>query len=435
MSPPRQAILLDPRAGWQTGSTVNVASPGQQGIELARTAPAAALPRWLAVPYLLGRDGWVRRYDQLTTHITPILCAADYGVTSENAALTASGEDLYLLSPDPPRLLVFSVLGYPRDVLHRDAEAIWARIAAENTVLPPGVSVDARGNVQFPGLPRRVDRDGRPACAPPDTALTRPDLDTRGNWISDQLDSHLYRCDWHRVRLAARLPRATASPSARTARTSPPPPPRSPRWTRARGAVRPGPRWRQRPADPQRQRPISLGPARPVRRRVQLAVGHQHPAGVPAQLLPALPARRLLRRPGQRRLPGPLPGDRADLRRGHRGRARRDARPLRSQGSARPVRRLPGRLAERGGRGHLDPGAAAAPHRRRQGLPPPPGHPGGHPAARRRLPDQHVRRYPARRRPAAARRGLPAAPLPHAALQRERPAPAVEPGRDGQGEA
>ena len=208
MSPPRHAILLDPRAGWQTGTTDNIAAPVVQGIELARSTPATGLPRWLAVPYLLGRDGWVRRYDQLTNRITPVLSAPDYGVTSENAALAASGDDLFLLDPGPPRLLVFSVLGYLRDVLERDAGAIWARIAAEHAVLPPGVSVDARGDVQFPGLSRRVDRDGRPACEPPDTNLSRPDLYKRGYWISGQLDSHLYGCDWHRVRLTTRLPSA-----------------------------------------------------------------------------------------------------------------------------------------------------------------------------------------------------------------------------------
>jgi len=212
MSPPRQAILLDPRAGWQTGTTDNVAPPGAAGIQLARSVPAPVVPSWLAVPYLLGRDGWVRRYDRLTSRVTPVLCIRDFGVTSEDAALAVSGDDLCLLDPgqDPPRLLVFAVRGYLRDVRHRDAETTWARIAAEHPVLPPGVSVDARGDVQFPGLARRVDRDGRPACQPPDTTLTRPELYRRGYWVSDQLDSQLYHCDWHRVRLAARLPSATA---------------------------------------------------------------------------------------------------------------------------------------------------------------------------------------------------------------------------------
>ena len=47
-------------------------------------------------------------------------------------------------------------------------------------------------------------------------------------------------------------------------------------------------------------------------RRLQHAVGGEPATGVPAELLPALPPRRVLRRSGQRRLPGPLPGDRPD---------------------------------------------------------------------------------------------------------------------------
>jgi phage tail-like protein len=208
MSPVRQAILLGPRFGWRTGTAAGVTAADGQAMQLAGGAPAAP-PRWLAGPYLLGRDGWIRRYDWLTARLSRVLDVADFGVTSADAALAAAGDDLYLLDPDPPRLLVFAARGYLRDVIRRDPAQAWARVAAENAALSPGVTVDTRGDVQFPARPGRVDRDGRPACRPPDTALTRPTLDKQGYWVSDQLDSHVYQCDWHRVRLTARRPDAT----------------------------------------------------------------------------------------------------------------------------------------------------------------------------------------------------------------------------------
>ena len=48
------------------------------------------------------------------------------------------------------------------------------------------------------------------ACEAPATTLTRPVLYREGHWISPRLDSGIYRCPWHRIRLQAQLPPATS---------------------------------------------------------------------------------------------------------------------------------------------------------------------------------------------------------------------------------
>ena len=306
MSDPRQAILLDPRTGWRTGTADNVGTLGAlQLTGSGGTAAAfAAVPAWLAAPAwagtgagpadspvcLLGRDGWVRRYEPLTGRFTRIILATDYGLAADDdTALAGSREDLYLLDTGQARVLVFSRLGYLRQILrppaawrpaavcglpdgaavldtqegapaihwHRTgspdlqpgplrlAQAAWSRIAAgsdgrlyvldaattastvigpdrqiesvtldgpavQAAIQPAGVTVDPAGGLQLPGLARRVDRSGKPVCEPPATTLTRPVLYRAGHWISEPLDSDIYHCSWHRIRLAAQLPTATA---------------------------------------------------------------------------------------------------------------------------------------------------------------------------------------------------------------------------------
>jgi phage tail-like protein len=301
MSPPRQAILFDTRTGWP-GSVVNVGTLGPDGPHLTGsggTAGAfAAVPPWLAAPAwadpagllacLLGRDGWVRRYDPVTGGFTEIFSAADYGLEPDGVAV--SREDVYVLDARQRTILVMSRLGYPRQILrppwvptsvcglpdgaavlgtqdgagavhwHRTGSltlspngpglgpGTWTRIAAGGdglvyvldaassvaaviapdpvpghldttttdgpsvltAIRPPGVDVDAAGGLQLPGLTRRVDQSGRPACEAPGTTLTPPVLFRTGQWISPRLDSGIYRCSWHRIRLQAQLPPATS---------------------------------------------------------------------------------------------------------------------------------------------------------------------------------------------------------------------------------
>jgi phage tail-like protein len=126
MSPPRQAILFDASTGWP-GSVLNVGTLGAAGPHLTGTGGTAgafaAVPPWLAAPawtadllvYLLGRDGWVRRYDPVTGGFTEIFSAADYGL--EASAVAASAEDVYVLDTDGRTILVMSRLGYPRQIL------------------------------------------------------------------------------------------------------------------------------------------------------------------------------------------------------------------------------------------------------------------------------------------------------------------------------
>jgi phage tail-like protein len=306
MSAPRQAILLNPTIGWRTGTAVNAGTLGPHGIALTGSAGTAAafavMPPWLAAPawasryagpppYVLGLDGWVRRYEELDGTFRLVLSATDYGLPAHGTALATSRDDIYLLAPGQHQVLVFSRLGYPRQVLRpptgtawhpaavcglpggaaildiqdgvpairwhragsltlqsaplRLGEASWSRIAAgrdeslyvldaatgastvisadhsistvttdgpavEAAIIPPGTGVDRAGGLKLPGLTRRVDRSAHIACDPPDTTLTRPVLHKRGYWVSDQLDSHIYRCDWHRIRVNASLPEATA---------------------------------------------------------------------------------------------------------------------------------------------------------------------------------------------------------------------------------
>jgi phage tail-like protein len=301
MSAPRPAILLDPRTGWQTGSVVNVGTLGPAGLHLISsggTAGAfAAVPEWLAAPawaavtgltaYLLGRDGWVRRYEPASGGFAEVFNAADYGLEASGVAI--SREDVYALDADRGLILVMSRLGYPRQILrppgalaavcglphgaavlgtrdgattvywHRTGsltlqpgglglgEGTWTRVAAGNdglvyaldpattvaavitpdpypgqlvttttdgpsvlaAIRPPGLDVDPAGGLRLPGLTGRVNRSGQPACETPATTLTRPVTYRQGSWISARLDSHVYRCQWHRIRLQAQLPPAT----------------------------------------------------------------------------------------------------------------------------------------------------------------------------------------------------------------------------------
>ena len=307
MNAPRQAILLDARTGWRTGSALNISSLGTQGLHLtgsSGTAGAfAAIPEWLAASawatagggpadppvYLLGLDGWVRGYGPVTARFAQICCATDYGMAAGDAiGVAASREDLYLLDIRQARVLVFSGLGYLRQILqppapwtptavcglpdgaavldtqdgapairwHRTGssvlqpgalrlgQAAWSRIAAGNdgrlyvldaatsaatvigpdrqtksvtmdgpgvlaAIQPAGVAADPAGGLQLPGLARRVDRSGKPVCDPPVTTLTRPVRYREGTWISSQLDSDIYRCSWHRMRVEAQLAPAT----------------------------------------------------------------------------------------------------------------------------------------------------------------------------------------------------------------------------------
>jgi len=55
-----------------------------------------------------------------------------------------------------------------------------------------------------------VNRSGQPGCEMPPTALAPPRLYRSGTWISGRLDSGIYRCPWHRIRLQAQLPQATS---------------------------------------------------------------------------------------------------------------------------------------------------------------------------------------------------------------------------------
>ena len=301
MSAPRQAILFDARTGWP-GTVVNVGALGADGPHLTGTGGTAGafavVPPWLAAPAwadpagllvcLLGRDGWVRRYDPVTGGFAEIFSAADYGLEPDGVA--ASGEDVYLLDARRRTILVMSRLGYPRQILRpswtpasvcglpggaavlgtRDGDGTvhwhrtgsltlspdrldlgpgtWTRIAAGGdglvyvldaassvaaviapdpgpahldttttdgpsvlaAIRPPGLDVDAAGGLRLPGRACRVDRSGRPACEAPATILTRPVLFNAGQWISPRLDSGIYRCAWHRIRLQAQLPPATS---------------------------------------------------------------------------------------------------------------------------------------------------------------------------------------------------------------------------------
>jgi len=301
MSPPRQAILFDARTGWR-GSVVNVGTLGPDGPHLTGsggTAGAfAAIPPWLAAPAwadpaiplvcLLGRDGWVRRYDPGSGAFAEMFRPADYGLQPDGVA--ASREDVYVLDTRQRVILVMSWLGYPRQILrppwapvslcglpggaavlgtgdgtgtvhwHRTGSltlsptgpglgpGTWTRIAAGGdglvyvleaassvaaviapdpapghldstttdgpsvlaAIRPPGVDADAAGALRLPGRAGRVDRSGRPSCEAPATTLTRPVLFGAGQWISPRLDSGIYRCSWHRIRLRAQLPPATA---------------------------------------------------------------------------------------------------------------------------------------------------------------------------------------------------------------------------------
>ena len=308
MSAPRQAILLDPRTGWRTGTTVSVGALGTQGLHLtgsSGTAGAfAAVPEWLAAPAwatsgagpadppvcLLGLDGRVWRQDPVTGRFAQIFYASDYGMAAGDVTgVAASRADVYLLDTRRARVLVFSGLGYLRQILqplapwapaslcglpdgaavldtrdgapvihwHRTGspalqpgplrlgQTAWARIAAGSdgrlyvldaatsaatvigpdhqlesatmdgpgvlaAIRPAGVDVDAAGGLRLPGLARRADRSGKPMCDPPATALASPVLYREGHWISSQLDSEIYRCSWHRIRVEAQLPPATS---------------------------------------------------------------------------------------------------------------------------------------------------------------------------------------------------------------------------------
>ena len=77
-------------------------------------------------------------------------------------------------------------------------------------IRPPGLDVDAAGGLGLPGRTRRVNRSGQPACEAPATTLTPPVLERAGTWISTQLDSGIYRCPWHRIRVQAQVPPATS---------------------------------------------------------------------------------------------------------------------------------------------------------------------------------------------------------------------------------
>ena len=77
-------------------------------------------------------------------------------------------------------------------------------------IRPPDVDVDAAGGLRLPGLSSRVNRSGQPACEKPVTALTPPVLYRSGTWTSSRLDSGIYRCSWHRIRVQAQLPPATS---------------------------------------------------------------------------------------------------------------------------------------------------------------------------------------------------------------------------------
>ena len=301
MSAPRHAILFDAHTGWR-GSVVNVGTLGPDGPHLTGSGGTAgafeAVPPWLAAPAwadpanplvcLLGRDGWVRRYDPGTGGFTEIFSAADYDLQPDSAA--ASLEDVYILDARQRTILVMSGLGYPRQILrppwapvsvcglpggaavlgtrdgagtvhwHRTGSltlspagldlgpGTWTRIAAGSdglvyvldaassvaaviapdpapgrldttttdgpsvlaAIRPPGVDVDAAGGLRLPGRFGRVDQSCRPACEPPATTLTRPVLFRAGQWISPRLDSGIYRCSWHRIRVQALLPPATS---------------------------------------------------------------------------------------------------------------------------------------------------------------------------------------------------------------------------------
>jgi phage tail-like protein len=299
MNPPRQAILLDARNGWRTAISAGVGTLGPAGLHLTGvdgTSDAfGAIPAWLAAPawadqvaYLLGLDGWLRRYDPVTGRFAEIISALDFGVApGDPVELAASREDVYVLDARRARILVFAGLGYLRQVLRlprrwaprsicglpdgaavlaarNDAAAVyrhrtgsatlrsgplhlgrgtWTRIAAGSdgllyvldadtssaAVIGPGgqletatdgsavlaairragLDVDLAGGLVLPGLVRRVNRSGAPACEPSATTLARPVLRPAGYWISTPLDSAIYHCRWHRIRLQVQLPPAT----------------------------------------------------------------------------------------------------------------------------------------------------------------------------------------------------------------------------------
>ena len=129
MSPPRQAILLDARNGWRTATSAGVGTLGPAGLHLTGvdgTADAfGAIPAWLAAPawadqvaYLLGLDGWLRRYDPVTGRFAEIISVLDFGVApGDPVELAASREDVYVLDARRARILVFAGLGYLRQVL------------------------------------------------------------------------------------------------------------------------------------------------------------------------------------------------------------------------------------------------------------------------------------------------------------------------------
>ena len=142
MSAPRQAILLDARTGWRTGSAVNVGTLGAQGLHLTGsggTAGAfAAMPAWLAAPawapgrgtgdllvYLLGRDGWVRRLRTGHGRLPRDLQRDGLRPGGRTHGVAASREDVYLLDTRQARVLVMSGLGYPRQILRPPAP--WTR--------------------------------------------------------------------------------------------------------------------------------------------------------------------------------------------------------------------------------------------------------------------------------------------------------------------
>ena len=78
-------------------------------------------------------------------------------------------------------------------------------------IRPAGVDVDAAGGLRLPGLAR----PGGPVRQTRLRAASRPRWPARsctaqGHWISGQLDSEIYRCSWHRIRVEAQLPPATS---------------------------------------------------------------------------------------------------------------------------------------------------------------------------------------------------------------------------------
>jgi phage tail-like protein len=200
---------------------VQVFALGTLALRQVWEVDAADLTAWADTAYLLDRThGRVFAGAAGSDVLVPILDEPGSAGKWTRIAVDRDGR-LYLLDPAVPQLDVFDRSGRPLDPV-REAGDVRDRFA------PPAIRVDHKGRFCLPSslmgdcgraapdpapsaeapfsacaaAGQVFDRAGQPVRVAPDEPAGPPIYRTAGQWISGALDSRVYRCQWHRIRLA-----------------------------------------------------------------------------------------------------------------------------------------------------------------------------------------------------------------------------------------